>query len=282
MDDTSYSTAGFRDRGIEAALDAVASAGFPQVEIQGQDPHVAAPPTGRALTAFRGQLESRGLRARTVHAPAGRITLGAPEEDWRRNNLVVLERFIHFAGAIGATDIVVHPVPNPLFVPDADASTVPGLIRDAVGRSLDGLMAASEAAGVRINLENLPYHCDYPYLTMRELRPLVDGYPEDRLGLVLDIGHVGILRMDPAEEIHAAGRRLRGTHLHDVDFDVENGDHRIPTHCGLDWDAALLALSDVSYPGPWTFEVIKPCHDETSDDLARITREVAASWGLCE
>ena len=280
MDDTSYGTVGFNDRDVEAALDAIAEAGFPQAEIQGKEPHVGVPPTGRDLAEFRARVEGRGLRARTVHAPSGRAVLGAPDEAWCRENVALFESYIRFAGAVGATDIVIHPIPNPIFVPNADDPELPRIILDAIPRSLDDLVPAAEAAGVRMNLENLPYECDYPYRTMRELRPLVDRYPEGQVGLVLDSGHVGLLGMDPAEEIHAAGPRLKGTHLHDVDFDQPDGDHRAPTHGGFDWDSIRSALSEVGYEGPRTFEVIMPRHGESPEELARITRRFVTEWGL--
>jgi len=69
----SYSTAGFVDRDIEAALDAIAAAGFKQSEICVQ------PPQGKELRGFRSRLESRGLARGTVHAPMRRNVLGAPE-----------------------------------------------------------------------------------------------------------------------------------------------------------------------------------------------------------
>lgn len=281
MDNTSYTSAGFRDRGIEAALDGVAAAGFRQVEVQGQAPHVAEPLTGQDLVEFRRRIEARGLTARSIHAPAGRAILGAPDEEWRKRNMELLGRYLRFAGELGATEMVVHPVPNPIFVDD-DGPATPQLVRDAVPRSLDDLVPVAEAAGVCITLENLPYHCDYPYLTMKELRPLVEGYPEDQIGLVLDSGHVGLHGMDPAEEIRTAGTRLRGTHLHDVNFEVEEGDHRAPEHGGFDWGAIREALIDISYPGPWTFEVIVPNGDESPDDLARITRDFVMKWGIVD
>ena len=280
MDNTSYATAGFKDRDIEAALDAIADAGFPQAEIMSNNPHVASPLTGSALSGFRARLEARGLRARTMHAPSGRTVLGVPDEEWRREEVALLERYIGFGGELGITDLVIHPIPNPGSVPNADDPAVPGLIKDAVKRSLDDLVPAGERAGIRFNLENLPYQCDYPFLTMRELRPLIDPYPEDHVGLIIDTGHVGILRNDPVEEIRTAGHRLRGTHIHDVVGDAADGDHHAPTHGWLDWDAIMRALADVDYPGPWTFEVIKPTGDETPEELARITRGVATRWGL--
>jgi len=280
MGNSSYSTIGFRDRTVEKALAAIAAAGFPQAEISGQEPHVAVPLTGQALADFRMLLEDLGLRARTVHAPAMHNVLGAPDENWRREKVEVLATYIQFTGALGASDIIVHPVPNPCFVPNANDPAIPGLIRDAVPRSLDELIPVAEQAGVRILLENLPYHCDYPLLTMQELRPLVDGYPEESLGLVLDTGHTWTLKNDPVAEIHAAGPRLGGTHLQDVDFLDPQDNHWVPTHGGLDWEAIRRALSEVQYAGPWTFEVASPRHGESPEDLARLTREVAQGWGL--
>ena len=280
MDDTSYSTVGFGDRDVEAALDAIAEAGFPQAEIQGKGAHVSEPLTGKALSEFRARLDARGLTARTMHAPSGRTVLGATDEEWRRQGVALLERYLGFGGELGITDMVVHPIPSPTLVPNAEDPAVPGLIRESVKRSLDDLVPAAERAGIRFNLENLPYDCDFPYRTMRELRPLVDGYPEDRVGLIIDTGHVGILKNDPAAEIRSAGHRLRGTHIHDVVGDAAGGDHRAPTLGWLDWDAMLRAFAEVSYPGPWTFEVIRPVTDETPEELARITREVATQWGL--
>ena len=278
MDDTSYATAGLGDRDIEGALDTIAAAGFPQVEIWGNNRHLPAPLEGRELAEFRGRFEARGLRARSMHAPSGKTVLGAPEEDWRRQAVALLERYIGFGGELGITDLVIHPIPSEGAVPNGDDPAVPAFVRDAVKRSLDDLAPVAERAGIRFNLENLPYDCDYPYLTMKELRPLIDPYPEDHVGLVLDTGHVGILRNDPVEEIKAAGNRLRGTHIHDVVGEASDGDHRAPTHGWLDWDAILRALDEIGYPGPWTFEVIKPTKDETPEELVRVTREVASRW----
>jgi len=280
MGNSSYSTVGFQDRSVEEALAAIAAAGFPQAEILGQEPHIAVPLTGQALSDFRTLLGDLGLRARTVHAPMTYNVLGAPEENWRREKVEVLGTYVQFTGALGASDIIIHPVPAPCFVPNADDPTVPGLIRDAVPRSLDELIPVAEKAGVRILLENLPYDYDYPFLTVQELRPLVDGYPEERLGIVLDTGHAWILKNDPASEVYAAGPRLGGLHLQDVGLSETRDEHWVPTHGDLEWDAIRRALSQVQYAGPWTFEVMHPRHGESPEDLARITREVARGWGL--
>ncbi len=280
MDDTSYSQGGFPDRDAEAALDTIAEVGFPQVEVSARGLNDGEPLSADELAGFLSRLEKRGLRARTVHAPSSRITLGAPEEAWRKEAVGVLADYIQFVGDMGATDMVIHPIPNPIFVENAFAHDIPSLVGEATSRSLDDLVPVAQEAGIRINLENLPYHCDYPYRRMRELSPLVDQYPAEHLGLIIDTGHVGVLGDDIVEEIHAAGPRLRGTHIHDVTGHEDGTDHKGPGRGVLDWDAMLQAFRDVDYPGPYTFEVITPNEGETQDELAQFTRDFAIEWGV--
>ena len=111
-DRVSYSTAGFGDRDVEAALDAIAASGYDHAEIVGQKPHVAEPLAGKALREFRARLEQRGLAGGTVHAPLTRNVLGAPEEGWRREKVEVLAAYLRFTAELGSTAMVVHPIPG--------------------------------------------------------------------------------------------------------------------------------------------------------------------------
>ena len=280
MSRISYSTAGFVDRDVEAALDAVAAAGYRQTELVGQAPHVAEPLTGPDLSSFLARVGQRGLSVRTVHAPLGRNALGVPEETWRHEVVERFSSYIRFASGVDASDVILHPVPNPMFVTEPDDPAVVDRIRDAVSRSLDELVPVAGREGTRMLLENLPYRCKFPYLSMVELRSLVDEYPAAQLGLVVDTGHAWTTKRDPADEIAAAGNRLQGTHLQDVDHEDPHDNHWPPTHGGLDWPAIRSALAAVDYPGPWTFEVARGRHGETPEQLARITHQVATSWGL--
>ena len=276
MVDISYSTAGFMDLDVHAALDAIAAAAFDHAEISA---HQVAPPlAGDALLGFRSRLEERGIAAGTVHAPMRRNVLGAPEEGWRAEQVQVLASYLRFAGAIGAAGVVIHPVPNPIFVTDPERPELPGLIAAATRRSLDELVEVAAEAGVCILLENLPYACSYPFLNMSELRPLVDGYPAEALGLVVDTGHAWTRGCDPVEEILVAGSRLRGTHLQDVDGEDPQDNHWVPGQGDLDWDGIRAALSEVGYTRVWTFEAIVGRRGESPDDLARLTRKVADEW----
>ena len=277
MDNTSCTTALFRDRSLEAALDAIEEAGFPQAELNASSPHVGTL-SDQERSRLRTMLERHSLRARTMHAPARRNVLGAPDEDWRREAVGVLEQFVRLAGSLGVTELVIHPIPNPSLVSDADDPAVRDGIPQAVRRSLDDLMPTIEDAGVRVTLENLPYFHDFPLRSMKELRGIVDNYPGESLGLIIDTGHVGVLELDPVEEIRAAGERLHGTHLHDVDIREERLDHRSPTLGNLDWPAMRNAFRDIGYSGPWTSEVTDASHGESPERLALETYEWISTW----
>ena len=277
-DNTSYCSVGFNDRGIESALDAIAAAGFPQVELSSNEPHVSTALTGTELSAFRARIEQRGLRARTVHAPSKRCTLGATDEVWRATEAKRLADYIRFSADVGATDMVIHPIPNPIFVPNADDPSVPGLIVQGMRKSLDELVPVAQAAGIHINLENLPYHHGYPFQTTKELRTLVDEYPE-ALGLIVDIGHTAAAGIPLEDEIRAAGPRLNGLHINDAIGPGEGEDHHPPHRGVLDWDRFLSVIKEVGYTGPFTFEVIVTREGETRDELCRVTRKVAMDWG---
>jgi sugar phosphate isomerase/epimerase len=230
--------------------------------------------------AFRERLVARGLCGGTVHGPMGRMVLGAPDEPWRREAVGVQATYLRFASGIAASGVVMHPVPNPKFVEDGTSAASLRRIGEAVLRSLDDLVPVAEEAGVRILLENLPYHCEFPLQTMKELRPLVDGYPAEAVGLVVDTGHAWTSGENPCDEIRAAGPRLWGTHLQDVDYENPTDNHWVPTEGDLDWEAIPAALREVRYEGAWTFEAEKGRHDETREQLARMCRDVAEAWGL--
>ena len=276
MDNTSSTTSAFRHLSLQAALDALAEAGFPQVEIKGSDPHVRTP-SGQELSRLRGILETHSVRGRTMHAPAGRNTLAAMDDNWRNESVGVLKEYVRLAGALGLTELVIHPMSRLDIEPSADDPALPQRMREAVQRSLDDLMPTIEESAVRITLENLPYPT-LPLNSMRELRTVVDPYPSEAVGLVIDTGHVGVLELDPVDEVYAAGERLCGTHIHDINVQEGRIDHHSPTLGNLDWAAMRKAFTGIGYTGPWTSEATRPSHGEGPVDLAREVHDWMASW----
>ena len=117
-------------------------------------------------------------------------------------------------------------------------------------------MPVIEEAGVRVTLENLPYP-QMPLNNMQALREVIDPYPSAAVGLIIDLGHVGRVERDPADDIRAAGDRLCGTHMHDLNVREDRADHHSPTLGCFDWTAIRAAFAEIGYQGPWTMEVIQ-------------------------
>ena len=283
MVDVSFSTTPFNDRDLFPALDAVADAGFTNIEISSMPPHLGEPLEGAELEALKRGVADRGFTGCTIHAPMRENTPGAPEEDWRKEKVGVISSYLHLAGALCARGLIIHTVPNPIFVNDPRRPELRQIMQDATRRSLDELVHVAQQAGARMLLENLPYatqhDCNYPFLNMTELRPLVDEYPPDALGLVIDTGHAWTAGIDPVGEIRTAGERLGGTHLQDVDYENPNDNHWMPTAGGLDWSAIRMALGEVGYDDHWTYEVIHSRQDETPEGLAKSTWQTVKDWG---
>ena len=184
------------------------------------------------------------------------------------------------AGALGVTDLVVHPISYRGMEPYADDPALPRLMGEAVQRTLDELIPAIEESAVRVIVENLSVRAS-PLTSMRELRTLVDPYPSEAVGLIIDTGHAGRLDLDLVDEIHAAGERLRGTHIHGINLqDDSDGytDHYTPALGNLDWDGMRQAFTEIGYTGPWTSEATKPSHGESPEELAREVSDWMTCW----
>jgi len=289
MVQVSYSTYGFTDVDYEPTLDRIAEIGFTCVEFACDRHGVEEAPLDQA-PAIRRALDERNLTATTVHAPARTNVLGAATEEWRTQALAVLTDALRLTGEIGAAGLVIHGIPNPMFLPqDQDMRSFYTGMVDAMRRSVADLVPVAERAGVRILLENLPYNRDlraaggegdYPLMHVEDLREFVEPFPPAQVGLIVDVGHSWTNGRDPASEILAAGDRLWGTHLQDVDRDDPQDNHWAPLQGGLDWPSIINALEQVNYAGSYTFEVIRPRHDETAEELAKLTFSAARSWGL--
>lgn len=291
----SFSTSVFRDQDPVASLDVIASAGFSCIELSGHgrtlkqwnfgsmdDP--PDPPSGRDAEEFRRAVESHGLRVATLHGPPRTTVLGAPTESWRTESVRTLSSHLRFASDMGAAGMVIHGIPNPQFLPQGQpiAELSPKMV-EAMRRSVEDLIPVAEQTGTRLLLENLPYTVDldepYPLMSMHQLRPFVEEFPPEQVGLIVDTGHAWTNGDEPVSEIQTAGDRLWGTHLQDVPRENPNDNHWIPTTGELDWPAICSALDQIGYQGAWTFETIYGRDGETVPQLVRKSFEAAQLWG---
>lgn len=276
MKDSSCSTALFKDRELPAALDAIAAVGFPQVELNVREPHVYgadAEEERRLQALFAGHT----VNARTMHAPSGRSILGTLDEEWHQESVGILAPYLRMAGNLGLTEVVIHPIPSRTLVPDDEDPTLGRQMEEGIRRSLDALLPIIEEAGVRVTLENLPYP-DYPLNNMGDLRAVIEPYPSDLVGLILDFGHAGRVGRSPEDELRAAGERLCGTHMHDLEAGDDLVDHHSPALDYFDWAAIRRTFDEIGYEGPWTMEVSKTSRGESLEELAAEISAWLAEW----
>ena len=286
----SYAAQGFVEMEPRAAYEAVAAAGFENVEVMGNDPLMLEAPTGKGVSDFCDMLSDCGLTATSIHGPFTRPgrTLADPIEERRREDVAAFAAYVRFCGAAGIPAIAIHAT-TPLLLwqhyaggasasSEDESAQLARLMADALRRSLDELVPIAAACNTRLLLENLAYEPAYPLCYLGGLRPVIDAYPAEQVGLVIDTGHAVLLGADPVAEIHAGGTRIGGTQLSDVP-DGTRFDHRIPGQGDLDWDGVFAALVTEGYDGALTFEVSGGVNDETPEETARLTREFARQRG---
>lgn len=90
-------------------------------------------------------------------------------------------------------------------------------------------------------------------------------------GLCLDLGHLNLLGLDPAEYIHKLGKRIKVLHIHDNNGGPDD-QHLAPFTGTLDFDAAMKALAEVGYAGDLSFETFR----QTS--LKKIPKALLLPW----
>lgn len=255
---------------LESALRRIAAAGFKQIEIMAEPPHMS--PDTCDTKRVAGWLKELDLHAPVAH---GRYSFDKPDlgalDEARR-----LASVAHVAGgfdqliALGVQYVVLHPT--------GSAKEYTAAARDArldqACKSMDELAEIIRDTPLKIAWENLPhYHQSRPLHDMAELRQLVDQQPAN-VGLCVDTTHALISEHDPIEQIKIAGDRLFCLHLHDSDG---VGDcHWVPGKGIIDWPRLRQCLDDMKFTGPRTLEPVST--PDTVDAVLADAFRVVQEW----
>ena len=159
MNNTSSTTSAFKDRGLEAALDTLAEAGLPAGRRSRGPSPTSAPPDDRELARIRGVLDvplrprqddARALRAATSWPPS--TTIAGEAE-----SVPILSGYVRLAGALGLTEIVIHPIPNPDIINTRRPGSAQSRAQRRTALARRRSCRPSSSRRVRVTLENLPY-----------------------------------------------------------------------------------------------------------------------------
>lgn len=187
-------------------------------------------------------LDRTGLICWSVHTPFG-PSADLSALDGRIEAVSLVLESVDLAASLGAEMVVVH----------GGAEPIPAELRSrrlrAARESLRSVAERCEILGLRMALEYLPRTC--PGNSVAELEYLLSDINRDVAGICLDLNHAN-LRQDLATIILALSGRIITVHVSDNDGVDER--HWLPGQGVIEWEAALRALAQAGYRGPFMYE----------------------------
>ena len=265
-------------RGLAATLEAIADAGFGEVELMAEGAEWEKPGAHDAGPC-REALERTGIFPHTIHTPMTGTNLASSIEAIRRDSIARIADAMRYLGEVGGRTAIVHPTGHP--TPDEEPYALEnrGAVMERSHRSVTELVAVAAETGVRMALENLGSRTRNPYRplsSMQELRAFIAGFPPEHVGLCLDTGHACISGLDPAEQARIASERLCALHIQDVDG-LEDC-HWVPGRGVIDWSAVGEALAAIGFDGAWTMEAMTSSTETTAEQVAAECKALSERW----
>ena len=233
---------------LERAMDALAEAGFTDIELMvTRDPRTQAPEIPLRLA------EERGLRIASVHGPFLAITKNV----WGLDPIGKIKRGADFCQAVGAGSMIVHPP----YLWERDYAR--WVTHDAVG--------FAEETGVTVAVETM-----YPkWVAGRRLRAYMWLEPASLVHaahhVALDTSHLSVSREDILDAYAILAPKLVHVHLSDNAGDGRDG-HLALEQGVLPIDRFLDELRRTHYSGVISLELSVRRYLQTPEDLVEMLR----------
>ena len=222
--------------------------GFFSAELWAMPPHF---PYGDAGAAGRisSLLARHGIRVASLHAPLYPdvrsyrkdrwYSLSSEDEPHRRlsvNAVAIAGRWLANQG--GGTLVLHTGFPAENWYPRKWGAFL---------GSLNELLE-TVPGNVRFAVENTPV----PSGRVEVVMDIADQYPEERVGVCLDLGHAHI-EGDVRSAIRESAPRL--IHVHASDNNGDQDDHLVPGRGGIPWTGVFETLRETGFSGPFTVEL---------------------------
>ena len=210
-----------------------------------------------------------GLVVHSAHAPFGpAYELCSADEEIRRKGVEGVKRAAEAIRSMGGRIVVVHGSLGLDGVADRRAP-----LERAVA-SIAEIVEYCRAIGVVVAVENLIQGLGG---IPEEIVAMISGFPEEHVGVCLDIGHAH-LRANEKEMIAACAGRIITTHV--ADNFGEKDDHVLPFEGETEWPRVLGHLKRTGYDGALLFEISsKADREETLRKMPEVMARFRALWG---
>ncbi len=199
---------------------------------------------------IRKALDDYGLEVVSVHSPHGNVPrqgdLGGLAEVTRQKGVHTIERAAKTLTALKGRILTIHPG-EWFFCWDEKPDHIL-----AVAKSIKQGAEICSRYGVKLAIETMrpaeprigdDYH---------DLLDIASDFDSESVGLCLDTNHAN-LNWDLSQLIRDAGNRIMSIHVSDNDGREER--HWLPFSGVIDWKSVTEALKDITYEGPFVYEV---------------------------
>jgi sugar phosphate isomerase/epimerase len=243
----------FRELSLTDALQKMADLGIAQVELC-VDPHHSDPTYwNHSPEKVLQQMSHIGIQIRSVHVPV--IKIGDQIGFKSLQNIVTTTslKTIDIAARLRADFIVQH-------IYYADESVTNHLAAENsrnIILDIEKVTGYAAEKGVNLALENLPINSDRRFgAGIMEVMDIAQGYPDQRVGICLDVTHCVASGIDPLDILDRINmNRLLSIHASDNYFNSYNDQH-LPIGKGeINWKKFFKRLEQYGFNGALVIEV---------------------------
>lgn len=284
----STATSVIRDRfGDKKALDMFKAAGFKMLDLSlfhmsKADSYFNSPDWEANAKDLRAYSDEQGITYNQAHLPFH--FKWDDEGEWERFIGPVHYRALDICGIMGVKYVVVHPIHHMVYPGHEEE------VYDYNMRFFRTMIPYCEKYGYKICIENMWQRevktkriCHDSCSRMEELIRYIDDLGgTEHFVACLDIGHVGLVGLEPQDCIRQLGHKyLHSLHVHDNDY--VNDHHLLPGQGKIDWEEVCRALGEIDYDGELTYEAGN-FPKTFSDDMLPIVLKFMVEIGehLCE
>lgn len=251
---------------LPEALDSLAAAGYRRIELATTPPHAYTPTlTSSDIAGLRAQLRDLEMTCCSVTPTFLDLNIASPNEELRALSVRHVRGSMEVGAELGAEVVVLIPGRRHALIPQpADQ------VRAQMSRSLDDLVSASAALGVKIGLENFAAGIAD---TGKELGRLSEQYRGSVI-VVFDVANaVGI--EDPVQGLRDCGHHLGLVHV--SDSSRAKWGHRRVGSGEVDFTGVASALRELNYRGVTVFELLQ-CDEPVADMASDAGKLEALGW----
>jgi sugar phosphate isomerase/epimerase len=164
-----------------------------------------------------------------------------------------LHRGIELSEEVSSSSVSFHP---PFFESKSSERVVSSRAKMCFLKLVEEEVNFAHGLGIRMALESFCYP-PFIFNGLDDFMQFVSGFPQDKLGILLEVGHLYQAGFDLDEAIQTFGHRLLDVHVHDatLDEDFKKATHLPIGKGSIRFLSIIDSLRRVKYDGWLTLEI---------------------------